>query len=953
MIQNIAQQFSVTKKTFKRDLWWTEHLENIRKYLKRLKTRTRRATNPNAKFNYYCQSKIISEIYRVEIKRAQTRNWKLFCEETKRDTFYSTMGKIMKRSATSIPPAAFLITGTTPDVPMEQFANRLLMQHFPDNHYSRNIELVESYTNRTNRDDNIIVPFTDIEYEEAINSFKPNKSPGADCITVEMLKNDDLSSILLELFNQCMQTSFFPTAWKIAIVKVIPKPAKNNYSDPKSYRPIGLLSVVGKLLEKMMSKRILHDLHSKQMVSKAQYGFTPERSSVDALIEIVSYLKSRRKKGRVIAISLDIQGAFDNIQWGTILRAARHLNFADHYVKILQSYLSQRKAQVWYESEKVTKTVTQGCVQGSVLGPLMWNLVLDQLLVNLESENIKVVAFADDVTIMVRTDRDSCIQENINKALQIVDNWGKDNMLAFSAQKTQMIQIGPNNSNIDCNFQGLPIDPSNCMKVLGLTIDTKLNFEMHSKNLVSKVAITERFLRRIAGPLWGMDTDTLMLIYKTIIEKIVMYASPVWAKLMSSKGYKKLHQLQRRCLIRVTKAYRTTSYHALYLLSGQMDWCSLASQELKLYEVKYLQTTIKYQHEKEISFSQLPPPYERIKSTFTIQPAKREHFEVYTDGSKMDDGVGSAAVLYAGCQESTIRQKKLPDNCSVYQAELVAIQLALEIQNEGNIKCCAILSDSKSSLQSLENPSSRNPLIVAILKKIADMRSMGFKTNFGWVRAHVGLTGNERADTLAKEAIRKGSPANILPPLSWAKYVVKNMFLKEWSRNGLNKWYKEGGRNTISSFIKYPAEMAIVKRYIPWTEVYVWLMTGHGPMKAYLTRFAVRDDETCECQAPKQDSNHLLFRCQIKDIALPRNLLRKKARFLNPGDFITAVIKAPTELHELITAIGTFLRSKAHAENQPTQPALNIEKMISNDIELNHTIGTTMSESPSDSSSMI
>lgn len=153
----------------------------------------------------------------------------------------------------------------------------------------------------------------------AVLSFNPKKAPGPDGFTADICAEaiglDD--GLFLALANKCLELAHFPAPWKEAAVVVLRKPGKTDYSQLKSYRPISLLSIMGKIFEKMMVGRIR--FHILPRSNPRQYGFVPQRCTEDSLYDLVQHIKDRiTQKEICVLVSLDIEGAFDSAWWPAI-----------------------------------------------------------------------------------------------------------------------------------------------------------------------------------------------------------------------------------------------------------------------------------------------------------------------------------------------------------------------------------------------------------------------------------------------------------------------------------------------------------------------------------------------------------------------------------------------------------------------------------------------------------
>ncbi|CAK1583056.1 unnamed protein product [Parnassius mnemosyne] len=230
--------------------------------------------------------------------------------------------------------------------------------------------------------------------------MNPKKAPGEDGMTSDICYESykTTPSILLAIYNKCLEIGYFPKIWKKAIIKIIPKPGKVDYTVPKAYRPIGLLPVFGKILEKLFVGRLLWQLEREGKFSNRQYGFMPQRSTEDALYDIMTVMKQGIKEKKIVVmVSLDIEGAFDNAWWPQIIKEIQRKNVNIHNLRLITSYLSSRSVIVKYAGAIATKPTTKGCIQGSTCGPILWNILLDPLLELSSDMDVHLQAFADDI----------------------------------------------------------------------------------------------------------------------------------------------------------------------------------------------------------------------------------------------------------------------------------------------------------------------------------------------------------------------------------------------------------------------------------------------------------------------------------------------------------------------------------------------------------------------------
>jgi ribonuclease HI len=236
---------------------------------------------------------------------------------------------------------------------------------------------------------------------------------------------------------------------------------------------------------------------------------------------------------------------------------------------------------------------------------------------------------------------------------------------------------------------------------------------------------------------------------------------------------------------------------------------------------------------------------------------------IYTDGSGLDDKIGAAFVARQSSNSSSFVHRKavLGRACSVFQAELVAIRMALTWLKTKPCPIAGVFSDSLSSLLALEDRESVNPLVNEIKDLLVDLHQVGTAVKFTWVRAHVGIPGNELADKYAKEATTNRTSAVYTDfPLSFAKRHLRAKSLEAWK----SRYESElPGSNNTKFFLKFfPRfdDLAPLWKMTPSFET-SQVLTGHGLFKAYLLRFCLNEDSACPCGALFQTPPHLLFDC--------------------------------------------------------------------------------------------
>jgi hypothetical protein len=225
--------------------------------------------------------------------------------------------------------------------------------------------------------------FTKEEIIAIFKKFNSKKAPGEDGLTNDILIRafQIFPLFFTHIHNVCLTEGCFPKKWKHSVIIPIIKPGKEECNDASKYCPISLINIGGKLLEKLMIDRILFHIHSNDLFNNNQYGFTPQKGTVDAAMEAKKFIEETlRLKQCAVIVSLDVKRAFDVAWWPSILKQLRELKCPKNLYNLSASYFSTRKAALSVNDYRMEKEVQKGCPQGSCCGPSFWNIMCNSLL---------------------------------------------------------------------------------------------------------------------------------------------------------------------------------------------------------------------------------------------------------------------------------------------------------------------------------------------------------------------------------------------------------------------------------------------------------------------------------------------------------------------------------------------------------------------------------------------
>jgi hypothetical protein len=290
-------------------------------------------------------------------------------------------------------------------------------------------------------------------------------------------------------------------------------------------------------LERIIAGRINNYLKESKNLHKNQFGFLEGRSIVDAIIKTKNIVMENLIKRRsIIIVSFDIKNAFNSLKWPMIQNAILEMGFPSYLAYIIRDYLKDRWIiYVDCDGECRKKRMTCGVPQGSVLGPILWNIGYNKVLnVAINKNESNIICYADD-TLLIASGRDldtAIHNANIN-AYRIVNEIERLG-LSVAAQKTQVIKFQGNNrikSRINRNkyiiIKGEAIKIKDNIKYLGLILDSKWSFYMHFENICTKVD-------KVIGLLAGITPNTkgpeikIRKLYISVVNSILLYGAPVW-----------------------------------------------------------------------------------------------------------------------------------------------------------------------------------------------------------------------------------------------------------------------------------------------------------------------------------------------------------------------------------------------------------------------------------------
>jgi len=413
----------------------------------------------------------------------------------------------------------------------------------------------------------------------AVHRTSPTKAPGPDQISNALLRacGDSLFPWLRNLAAASLRLGYWPSHFKASRTIIIPKPGKTGpeKQDAKGWRPIALLSTVGKVIETIVARKLTDSAEENHLLPEGQMGNRRYRSTELAARLLTDAVRCAWSGGATASLlQLDIQGAFDNVHHGWLIYTLHTLHLPAWLLTWVASYLTGRTTSLAFDGKTApTRHVTAGVPQGSPLSPILFILFTSPLYQALRHHNgIITLGFADDTNLLAsgRTTRSCCYR--LQGAWTTVMEWARPRGVIFEPAKSELLHFSRTHTAPTATLtldQATVLTPCQTARFLGIWLDRKLLFSEHLRQIKRRLTTQSYALTRLTGKTWGCTLPWARTIYTAVLRSTVAYGASVF---LPEKGNRRLttslDTIFYGYLRTVLGAYKSTPIHLLHSEAG-------------------------------------------------------------------------------------------------------------------------------------------------------------------------------------------------------------------------------------------------------------------------------------------------------------------------------------------------------------------------------------------------
>jgi len=524
--------------------WWTQDLTKLRQVYTYWKNRARaQRRGGEALLVLEKQARAAAKEYHDAIRKQQRTHWDEFLAEDTNIWKATRYPKPGEGSGWSRIPPLQRADGSFTTSNSEQ-AEQRLATFFP--------ALPENIDDEGDRPQRQPVPMPVLtleEIESCLMKPKPWKAAGEDSLPSGVRRQvwPAVKESVRNLFQTSLDTGTLPQQWRTAKIIPLNKPTKDDYTQSKAWRPISLLSTLGKLLEAVVAERISFAVETSGLLPANHFGARKQRSAEQALLLLQERIYTAWRGRKVVSlVSFDVKGAYNGVYKDRLLQRLAARGIPSDLVDWIDAFCSGRTATIVVngQASEVRELEQAGLPQGSPLCPILFLFFNADLVQQWIDQNGGAITFVDDYTAWVMGTTTAENKERLQAIVQRAMEWERRSGASFEGDKTAFIHFTRNSrhsADESITVKGQEVRPTSSVKILGLVMDSRLRYQEHTARAATRGLRAAMALKRLRG----LSPPVTRKLFNATVAPVVDYASSVWMHARRASAERVLNRVQR------------------------------------------------------------------------------------------------------------------------------------------------------------------------------------------------------------------------------------------------------------------------------------------------------------------------------------------------------------------------------------------------------------------------